>query len=109
MAKKNLMKELGDIYKAQEHQAGSKEHPTITPEEAAQRKKEGRTRGAKGAKMDRINMAFYSDNFEYIRIMSKIRGQSMTEFCNDVIAEHREKYPEQFEQAREIIEQMSKK
>lgn len=108
MPKKDMNNELNLLYGDISQKQGSKAHPVVSKEEAAARKAAGQTRGAKGAKMDRINMAFTTDNFDYIRIMSKIRGQSMTAFCNDVIEQHREQYAEQFEQAREIIEQMQK-
>ena len=114
MAKNKLFEQLDAASELQavklemQQKAGSKAHPLLSAEELAQRKAEGRTRGAKGAKADRINMAFTTDNFEYIRIMSKIRGESMTEFCNYIIAKHREEYPEEFEQARAIIEKMKR-
>lgn len=106
MANKNLFSELDAIQKDMQQRQGSKAHPVVSDAEAKQRKAEGKTRGAKGAKMDRINMAFYSDNFEYIRIMSKIRGQTMTQFCNDVIEQHRNENAELFAEARGIIERM---
>ena len=96
-------KELDAITKNVSLQAGAKRRqPTITEEEKAQRKAEGRTSGREGAKMDRINMAFTSDNFEYIKIMSKLKGQTMTQFCNWIITEHREKNEALFEQAKEL-------
>ena len=108
MAKKDLFDELNAVKKEMQQRQGSKAHPEVTPEELKRRKAEGKTRGAKGAKADRINMAFTTDNFDYIRIMAGIRGQTMTAFVNDVIAEHRTEHPEQFEQARAIIESMKK-
>ena len=108
MAKKDLFDELNAVKQEMQQRQGSKAHPETTPEEVKRRKAEGKTRGAKGAKLDRINMAFTSDNFDYIRIMAGISGQTMTAFVNDVIAQHREEHPEQFEQARAIIESMKK-
>lgn len=104
--KKDLESELKAVKIEMQQRQGSKAHPVVTPEELKRRKAEGKTRGAKGAKLDRINMAFTSDNFDYIRIMSGVCGQTMTAFVNDVIAQHREEHPEQFEQARAIIESM---
>ena len=99
--------EINEALKANISQKqGSKAHPAVTDAEAKRRKAEGKTRGAKGAKMDRINMAFYSDNFLYLRTMAAIRGQSITEFCNDVVTEHREKNAAVFEQARALVESM---
>lgn len=106
MAKKQLSSELDAVFGTINQKQGSKAHPTVSKEEAEQRRATAQTQGAKGAKMDRINMAFTPDNFQYIRIMSKIRGESMTTFCNYIIEQHRTEHPEQFEQARAIIEQM---
>ena len=72
--KDKLFNELEQIHLEQQQRAGSKAHPVVSDAEKEKRKAEGKTRGAKGAKMDRINMAFYTDNFEYLRIMSKIKG-----------------------------------
>ena len=58
--------------------------------------------------MDRINMAFTPDNFDYIRIMSRIHGETMTAFNNRIIEEHRAEHPEQYEQAKALIEQIKK-
>lgn len=103
MAKANLNEKLeANINQKQ----GSKAHPVVSDAEAKQRKAKGNTQGVKGAKLDRINMAFYSDNFEYLRTMAALRGQSVTAFCNDIIAEHRERNEKIFKQARELVEQM---
>ena len=41
--------------------------------------------GVKGSKALRINMAFDDDVYRYIRLMSKIKGMTMTEFVNDIV------------------------
>lgn len=84
---------------------GSKEHPTVTEAEAAERRKNGNTRGAKGAKLKRINFAFYDDNYDFIVKYSKFRGQNMTEFVNHIIEEYREQHKEQFEQFEKFVSQ----
>ena len=89
MAKKEFNSELSAIYGSINQKQGSKAHPVVTKEEAEQRKKAAQTQGAKGAKMDRINMAF-----------------SMTTFCNYVIEQSRKENAELFEQAQAIIEKM---
>lgn len=59
------------------------------PEEKHQREAQGKTQGKKGCRMPRINMCFSADNHEYIKKMSAMRGQSMGQFVNDCIADHR--------------------
>lgn len=77
---------------------------TAGAEETAARKAEGRTQGRKGVKADRINMAFTSPNFEFIKIMSKATGKTMTEFTNMIIEAYRTEHPEIMEQAQHFLE-----
>lgn len=65
-----------------------------------------KTQGQKGAKLDRINMAFTADNMDYIRTMSKLKGQTMTQFVNILVAEEREKNGAAFEAAKAILESL---
>lgn len=49
----------------------------------------GTTQGVKGKKLPRINMAFSSDTYEYIKRESRIRGLSATAFVNYIIEEYK--------------------
>ena len=60
----------------------------------------GTTTGRKGCKAVRINMAFPPDLHDYIRIMARVRGQTITEFTNDVIRASMETNAETYEQAK---------
>lgn len=75
-----------------------------SPQETAERKAEMRTQGRKGVKADRINMAFSSDNYQFIKIMARATGHTMTEFTNIVIAAYRNEHPEFMEQANGFLE-----
>lgn len=79
---------------------------TASPQEAAARAAQMKTQGRKGCKAARINMAFSPENYEFIRVMSRISGQTLTDFTNNVIAKYREEHPEIFEQAKAIIEKL---
>lgn len=79
---------------------------TASPQEAAERAAELRTQGRKGCKAIRINMAFTPDNHEFIRVMAKITGKTMTEFANLVIERYRTEHPELYDQAKAIIDQL---
>ena len=74
-----------------------------TPQEVEERKAELRTQGRKGCKATRINMAFTPDNHEYLKIMARISGKTMTEFANLVIERYREEHPDLYEKAKDII------
>ena len=74
-----------------------------SPTERAERLESMRTRGRKGCKAIRINMAFTPSNHEFIQVMAKATGRTMTEFCNLIIKAYRHEHPEMMEQARDFI------
>ena len=76
---------------------------TASPEEAAARAADLQTQGRKGCKATRINMAFAPDNYEFIRVMAKATGHTMTQFTNIVIAAYRNEHPEFMEQAQGFL------
>jgi hypothetical protein len=82
------------------------QQPAITQQEAEQRAAEMRTQGRAGAKMPRINMAFTPENHQFIKIMSTIRGESMTQFVNFIFDQYREEHPEIYQDAKAIIDRM---
>lgn len=90
------------------HQATSNkgQQPTVSHAEAQERAEQLRTQGRKGCKAVRINMAFTPSNHEFIKVLSTITGQTMTEFTNSVIEQYRTEHPEVFEQAKAIIDQV---
>lgn len=57
------------------------------------------TSGRKGLKLSRINMAFSPDNYQYIQVMSKACGESLTQFVNRIIKLSRENNAEAYKQA----------
>lgn len=75
-----------------------------SPEEARTRAEEMRTQGKAGCKAWRISMAFTPSNHDYIKIMSKISGMTMTEFVNAVIEKDRINNP-MYEDAKKIRDQ----
>lgn len=76
------------------------------PQEEQQAQETLKTQGRKGMKAARINMAFTPENYDYIRVMGGMRGESMTNFVNYVIEEHRRLYGEKYEQAKAIMSDM---
>lgn len=64
------------------------------------------TQGRKGMKLDRMNMAFSPANYDYIRVMSAIRGQSMTQFVNEIIMEDRQKNGKVYRMAKELAQEI---
>jgi len=62
-----------------------------------------RTQGRKGQKLPRINMAFTRDNLEYLRIISRIEGASMTDYVNQLLEADRQDKRAVVEKARRIL------
>lgn len=73
------------------------------PEEKARREAEGKTQGRKGCKAPRINLAFESEVYDYCKTMSKIRGMTLTQFCNYAIRQHMEDHGDIYSDAKELI------
>lgn len=79
---------------------------TATKDEQEERAAQGRTQGRKGCRVGRYNIGFTTDNRDYIAIMSRLRGETMTDFINYVIAEHRNEHGDTYEQAKKLIKGM---
>lgn len=71
-----------------------------TAEEIQLAREQSRTRGRKGVKMLRINMAFTPEIHEYIRTMAQVRGQTVTQFTEAVFRKSMEDNAEIYEQAK---------
>lgn len=98
-------KDFSKITQAIDQATGKKgQQTTASPEEAAERAAGLRTQGRKGCKATRINMAFTPDNYEFIKVMGKASGRSMTEFANLVIAAYRREHPEILAQAQGFLD-----
>lgn len=85
---------------------GAGTQPEITTEELQERQEEMRTRGRKGAKAIRINMAFTPSNHEFIKTMATVTGQTMTEYVNFVIDSFRKDYGDDYEEILKIREKI---
>lgn len=88
-----------DAPETQETQKERKERRTYTKEEAQEFLSDFRTAGHKGVKLPRVNMAFTPDNYEFIRVMSRVRGENMTEFVNVLVKKYMEEYRDIYDKA----------
>jgi len=66
------------------------------------------TQGRKGQKAIRINMAFTPEVHEYIRIMSRARGESVTVFTNLVFQQSMEANAELYEKMKKLVNAFKK-
>lgn len=106
MSKKDDLKSGLDasIKSSLNQKQGSRQHPTVSAQEAAERRASGKTQGAKGAKMPRINLAFTQDNYEFITKFARCRASNYTDFVNHIIEEYREEHKAEFNKMLEFIE-----
>ncbi len=79
---------------------------TASPKEKTEREAAGKTQGRKGCKAPRINIAFTSENWDFLRVMAKLKGQNMTQFCNEIITQYREEHGETYQKAKTLVEEL---
>lgn len=77
-----------------------------SPEKAAEMAAAGTTRGRKGCKAHRINMAFSDEVHEYISIMARVRGETITQFTNYIFMKSMEDNAEIYEKAKAFKESL---
>lgn len=93
---------------AQEIQEKSEGRKTYTKQEAAELIKSGKTSGRKGLKLPRINVAFTPDVYEYVQIMARVRGETLTDFVNLILRQHMEDHDELYSKAKEFREALDR-
>lgn len=89
---------------AQEAQQARKERKTYTEQEQQEFREAGKTKGRKGCKAIRINMAFTPEVHEYIKTMARVRGESITDFTNYIFTRSMEENAEVYQRAKEFKE-----
>ena len=80
---------------------------TASQEEQRARASALATQGRKGCQAVRINMAFTPENYEFVRVISKASGRTMTVFVNQIIEAYRAENPELMEQARGFLDTLN--
>lgn len=88
----------------QEEQQARKPRKEYTEAEKYQYMQEGKTKGRKGCKAIRINMAFTPEVHEYIKTMARVRGESITDFTNYIFTRSMEENAETYQKAKEFID-----
>lgn len=89
---------------AQEVQRARKERKTYTEQEGQQFISAGKTQGRKGLKAVRINMAFSPEVYDYIKTLSRVRGESIQKFTEYIFARSMEDNREIYEKAKAFKE-----
>ena len=110
MAKRNALEEnlqtiMGETAKnISRGVSGKGTQNEATEAEKEKRAKTMRTQGRKGCKIQRVNMAFSADNYDFLRTVSKLKGDSITNFVNFIVDKYREEHSDIYEQAKKLIE-----
>lgn len=65
------------------------------------------TQGRKGCHSPRINLALTPENHEFIRVMAKATGKTMTQFINAIIAAYKREHPDFMESANEFLNKVN--
>lgn len=50
-----------------------------------------------------FNMSFKQENYDYVTIMSRVHGQSRTQFVNDLIESHMKENMDKYEKAQAFL------
>lgn len=69
---------------------------TASPEEQAERAARRQTQGRKGCKLPgkRLNLLLTTENHDFVALMSRATGRTMTDYCNIIIEAYRNEHPE---------------
>lgn len=85
---------------AQEVPQPRRPRKTYTEQEGQQFIAAGKTQGRKGLKAVRINMAFTPEVYDYIKTLSRVRGESIQKFTEYIFARSMDENREIYEQAK---------
>ena len=95
----------GRVYEEIEQATARKgQQGTASPQEQNARAEALKTQGRKGCKAMRINMAFTPSNYNFIKVLARATGRTMTEFANIIIQAYRNEHPEFMDQARHFLD-----
>lgn len=91
-----------EAQEVQETKRQYKPRREYTEQEKQEYMQQGKTTGRKGLKMPRINLAFAPDIYEYIQIMSRVTGQSMTDYVNTILRQYMNEHQDIYKKAVEF-------
>lgn len=86
----------------QEEPKKNRPRKTYTAQEAQEFSNSLQTKGRKGVKLPRINLAFSQENYDYVRTMSKAAGMTYTEFIDKILRDHKEAHADTYQKIIDI-------
>jgi YesN/AraC family two-component response regulator len=88
-----------ETHEMHETQGKQKERKTYSKEEAEEFLQGRKTSGRKGLKLPRINLAFSPEVYDFVKTMSRVTGETMTEYINKVMQQHMEANQDVYKEA----------
>jgi len=64
-------------------------------------------KGRDKKKLKRINMAFTDENYDYINVMSRVKGLSLTDFVNELLAKSREENNAVYQKTKDLLKELN--
>ena len=86
----------------QEAPKKNKPRKTYTAQEAQDFANSLQTKGRKGLKLQRINLALRPELYQYVKAMSKAAGMTYTEFLDTVLQAHKDAHEDAYNQVMQI-------
>jgi len=65
-----------------------------------------KTQGKAGMKLERMNMGFSSENYEFLRVMAGIHKMSITKYVNHLIEEERRRSADLYNKAKDLMKDL---
>ena len=62
-----------------------------------------RTQGRKGYAMPRLNISLTPSGYEYVQVMARLNGKSVTRYISDLVDKDAEKNAERYRKAKELL------
>lgn len=79
--------EVDNTQEKERRKPGRKPRRTYDAQETHEIRDNFKTQGRKGTGAKRINLAFTDTNYNYVNTMARVRGETLTEFINQIIAD----------------------
>ena len=93
-----------EAQEAQEAPKTRKKRRAYTPEEVQEALMTGKTGGKPGIKAARINIAFTPDLHAYVTTMSRVRGQTLSDFVEDLVRQSMKDNAELYAEAQTFLQ-----
>lgn len=65
-----------------------------------------KTQGKAGMKLERMNMGFSGENYEFLRVMAGIHKMSITKYVNHLIEEERRRSADLYNKAKDLMKDL---